>query len=110
MNLVEKELAKKRAEEIGGLSKEEIYNIDKHDALAKELHLQFFPEEYDYMMDSLLDSKERRQRKNPMTAEYVEQVNNRRREFGISPLATNGLPTDNRSWEYAKREARRRLS
>lgn len=60
-----------------------------------------FPEEYDFVYDSILESKERRQGKNPMHRDYNEIVNRRRLELGVSPLGKNGKPTDLSSEEKA---------
>jgi hypothetical protein len=110
MNRVEKEIAKKRAKEREGLSDEEIVKLGLYESLVNELHFELFPEEYDCMMDSIADARDRRRGKNPMHPQYTEKVNNRLREMKIPPLSSNGLPTNNSSWDFAKKEAKRRLA
>lgn len=53
--------------------------------LARELHVALFPEEYDYVYDSISEAKARARGENPMNAEYIEKTNNRRVELGFSP-------------------------
>jgi hypothetical protein len=108
MNRAGKEMAKKRAEAVKGLSAEEVFKLDQLKSLTREVHFEMFPEEYDDQMDSISDAKDRRRGKNPMSAEYVAKVNNRRKALGVSPLGDNGMPTNNESWEVAHVEAERR--
>ncbi|GAA3977732.1 hypothetical protein [Allohahella marinimesophila] len=109
MNRAEKEMAKKHAEERKGLSEAEYRQLDLAEALGRKVHYEMFPEEYDFKMDSISDAKDRRRGKNPMSSEYTDKVNARRKELGVSPLGTNGMPTDNSSEEAARQEALRRL-
>ncbi|RUO58665.1 hypothetical protein [Pseudidiomarina marina] len=60
-----------------------------------------FPEEYDFVYDSILESKERRQGTNPMHRDYIEIVQRRRLQLGVTPLGSNGKPTDLSSNEKA---------
>jgi hypothetical protein len=53
--------------------------------LARELHVALFPEEYDYVYDSISEAKARARGENPMNVEYIEKTNNRRVELGFSP-------------------------
>ena len=62
--------------------------------LAKELEFELFPEIYDMQGDSISDAKMRRQGKSPMSAEYTEKVNKKRRRLGFLPLGADGLPVD----------------
>ena len=71
---------------------------------AKEIHLKVFSEEYDYMHDSLVDAKDRSNGINPMSVEYQERINLKRKKFGVSTLATNGLSLDNSSMDLCIKE------
>lgn len=51
----------------------------------KELHHTLFPEEYDFIYDSISDERLRRKGINPMSIEYQEEVNNRRLSMGVEP-------------------------
>ena len=71
---------------------------------AKEMHLKVFSEEYDYMYDSLVDAKDLFNGINPMSVEYQERINLKRKKFGVSPLAKNGSNLDDSSMELCKKE------
>ena len=43
--------------------------------LGRELHAALFPEEYDYMYDSVSEAKDRQRGKNLLSAEYVGKTN-----------------------------------
>ena len=112
MNKAKKEEARKLREAYEKLSQEELQELAQQrriEALAKEIHFELFPEEYDYMMDSNSDANDRRRGINPMSADYTAKVNARRAELGVSRLGNNGMPTDNDSWDVARAEAIRRL-
>lgn len=112
MNKAKKEEARKLREAYENLSQEELQEFEQQrriEALAKEIHSELFPEEYDHMMDSISDAKDRRRGINPMSADYTAKVNARREGLGVSPLGANGMPTDNSSWDVARAEALRRL-
>jgi hypothetical protein len=109
MNRAEKEMLKKRTAEREGLSQEECRKLDELNKLVHDVHYELFPEEYDAMMDSIADANDRRHGINPMSVDYTEKVNARRKDRGVPPLGANGLPTDDSSWDVAREEALRRL-
>lgn len=112
MNKAKKEEARKLREAYENLSEEELQEFEQQrrfEALAKEIHFELFPEEYDHMMDSISDAKDRRRGINPISADYTTKVNTRRDGLGVSPLGDNGMSIDNSSWDVARAEARRRL-
>lgn len=109
INRVEKYLADKRGEERKDLSEEECRKRDAAEALTNDVHFEMFPEEYDFMMDSISDAKDRKRGENPMSLEYTAKANARRKALGVPPLGPNGMPTDNSSWAVAREEALRRL-
>ena len=116
MNRAKKEEARKHREAREGLSEEQIRELDRKEflesqirTLAREIHSEWFPEEYDYMMDSISDAKDRRRGINPMSEEYTQEVNARRQELGVSPLGADGLPVSDESWDIAYAEARKRV-
>lgn len=109
MNRVEKELVRKRAELCEELGEKQVQKMELAESLARSIHQEMFPEEYDHMMDSVSDAKDRRRGINPMSADYTAKVNARRSEHGVTPLGENGMPTDSSSWEVSKAEAMRRL-
>ncbi|MBG22742.1 MAG: hypothetical protein CMF22_04695 [Idiomarinaceae bacterium] len=77
--------------------------------LEQIMHGSIFPEEYDYIYDSISDAKDRRRGINPMSEEYTSKVNERRRKLGISPLGENGQATDGSSHKYAKKAAQKQF-
>ena len=108
MNKAKKEEARKLREVYENMSEEELQEFNRKrriQSLAEQIHFEMFPEEYDFMMDSTADTNDRRRGKNPMSAEYTEQVNARREGLGVPPLGPNGLPTCRSSWEVARTEA-----
>lgn len=116
MNRVKKEELKWRREARKGLSDEEIKILDEREAaeeklmeIARKIHLELFPEEYDFMYDSNVDAQERSSGINPMAKEYAEKVNKRRAELGVPPLTENGMPPDgNNSSEIALEIAKKK--
>ena len=113
MNKAKKEAARKLREAYENLSPEELEEVEQNqriESLAKQFHHEFFPEEYDFMMDSIADAKDRRRGINPMSAGYAAKVNARREELWVSPLGDNGMPTDRSSWDVVRSEAARRLT
>lgn len=112
MNKVKKEEARKLREAYENLSPMELQEFEQQrriKALAKQVHSEMFPEEYDFMMDSIADVKDRRRGINPMSADYTARVNARREVLGVSPLGASGMPIDNSSWDVASTEALKRL-
>lgn len=89
------------AEETVNMTKEEKQKYilveeltQKFENLVKDLHFELFPETYDMVGDSSEDAKMRRQGKNPMSTDYTQKVNDRRRRLRFEPLGKDGLPTD----------------
>jgi hypothetical protein len=90
MNKGEKEAYKNRKEK----------QVEDKIKLLDKLHQSLFPEEFDFMMDSIEDTRDRKRGKNPMNIEYQEKINSRRESLGVLPLKENGMPADNGSKEY----------
>jgi len=117
MNRAKKEEIRKYKEARKGKSPEEIKALDARDrmekmigTLARKIHAENFPEEYDRMYDSIQDSKDRASGKNPMNRDYIAKVNARREERGFDNLAENGNSPNDKTYEWALNEAKRRLS
>jgi len=68
--------------------------------LAKKIHIEKFPEEYDYQYDDSYDAKQRKKGINPMDSDYIEEVNNRRIKNGFTPLNNAGMAASNNTMEY----------
>lgn len=103
MNKFKKEAIKKLAKEKEGLTSEEVATEGERSALVTQLHNQLFPEESDFMMDSIEDAKGRRRGKNPRDQAYADKVNAKRKSLGVSPLKVNGMPADKTSVEYVEK-------
>ena len=65
---------------------------------VREFHFAIFPEEYDFQADSVADLAARKRGESPMSSQYLEQVNERRLEFGFEPI--NGVDTGFNSKTY----------
>ncbi|AZG13243.1 hypothetical protein [Cupriavidus pauculus] len=61
-----------------------------------------FSEEQDYIADSNADAADRHNGINPMSEEYLQQVNAKRLALGIPALALSGFPTGNESHVYCE--------
>jgi hypothetical protein len=77
--------------------------------LQQKLHLELFPEEYDFIYDSLQDSNDRKNNKNPMSNKYIDETNLRRKTMGVSELGKNGEPKDTSSKDYCKEMIKKKL-
>jgi hypothetical protein len=66
--------------------------------LARSLHIQIFPEEYDCILDSIADAYERSKGINPMSSEYIERVNKRRAKLGFGPYPGGALDDSTQGW------------
>jgi len=116
MNRLKAEEARARQEARAGKTEAEIAALDREDALkaritelAREIHIERFPEEYDHYYDSIEDVKDRKRGINPMNKEYIAKVNTKREELGVELLADNGMPPSDETWEIAYSDAERRL-
>ena len=111
MTREKKEVSKIYNQKIKNMSGKEKENYDfllkqqnSFESMVRELHFRFFPEEYDWIQDSLEDSNDRQKGKNPMSAEYSVKVNTRREKLGFLPLAHNGMAVDfKETTEYCKK-------
>lgn len=62
-----------------------------------KLHLELFPEEYDYIYDSNADVNDRRRGLNPMSQDYIDKINERRISMGVTPFdITNESPQNHK--------------
>ena len=100
-----------------GMSVEEIAEVDRQDKvdaqikkLASLLYGRLFPEEYDFMSDSISDANDRKKGINPMSEAYIKKVDERRRVLGFSPLSRAGETTENDTLELCLNIARGTLS
>jgi len=76
-------------------------NFDKQ---VKQLHVELFKEEYDFMYDSGVDASERTKGNNPMSSEYIEKRDKKRVALGFNPLEKDGEPShDDDTLEYCKK-------
>src|SRR5690606_21247753 len=109
------EEARKRREASVGKTEAEVEARNREDALnariaqlARKIHIEWFPEEYDHMYDSIVDAKERARGGNPMSSEYIGRVAKKRAERGVEPLSDAGMSVSDDSWtiSYSEAEAR----
>lgn len=117
MNRFKAEEARKRREARDELSEPEIKRLDADEQrerliteLARKIHIGKFPEEYDHYHDSIADVADRRRGTNPMSADHVAKVAEKRRREGVEPLSANGMPQSDDTWKIAYSEAEARLN
>ncbi|MCK5500856.1 MAG: hypothetical protein KAI82_06325 [Tritonibacter mobilis] len=65
-----------------------------------ELHLELFPEEYDFMLDSGADLKMRKQGVCPMSQIYLNRVNLRRVSLGVPEISGVEMSLFEESWDF----------
>lgn len=113
MNRLKKEEKLKQTEKYLGLTDVEIKKLKDEEAkqekiqeLARKIHHERFPEEYDYFYDSSADAMDRKKGINPMSEEYINEVTMRRINLGVSPLSGSGLPISNETMELCLNEAK----
>ncbi len=82
----------------------------KTQELARKIHLEKFPEEYDYFYDSSVDAMDRKKGINPMSEAYINEVNIRRINLGVSPLSESGLPVSDEAMKLCLNEAQKIIS
>lgn len=112
MNRYKAEEARKRREARMGLTRVEVQRLDREEAveaeiceLARKIHAERFPEEWDFLLDDNVDCSSRLKGVNPLSDKYIEKTNQRRLRQGLAPLSDSGLPPDNHSWKVAFSEA-----
>jgi len=113
MNRAKKEERRRHEEARKGLSADEVLAIDLEDEinkniedLARAIHARKFPEEYDFMYDSVVEAKERASGVNPMSQEYIEKIAKKRTEMGVAQLADNGMPVSDDTYRLCLEEAK----
>ena len=117
MNRFKRESKRKRDEARKGLSPEEIEILDKKESelnkikkLAHKIHIEKYPEEYDFMYDSISDSNDREMGINPMSQEYIDRIKEKRAALGVSPLSESGLPISDDTMALCVEEAKMMIS
>jgi len=117
MQRAKKEKLKKANQAREGKSEAEIAELDFNDHVlekvkkrANTLHHDQFPEEFDFMYDSLSDAKDRRRGINPMSQDYIDKVNSKRARLGVTALAENGKSVSMDTYKICLEEAKRQVS
>jgi hypothetical protein len=75
-------------------------------ACVRKFHLEIFPEEYDFMMNSNVDIRDRNRGSNPMSVDYEKRVNIRRAALGVRKFSVTCRQSFDNSWIYARNLAR----
>lgn len=73
---------------------------------VKELQHTLFNEEWDFMIDSNVDSPTRARGGKPMADSYARRVNKKREAFGVTPLDASGGVPDNSSTLFCEEVVR----
>lgn len=86
-NKYKKEMLKNLQEQHPEKSNEDILQLHKEieesEMNIHQWHTRLFPEEYDFHYDSIQDAVNRAKGLNPMSKEYIDKVNKRRKELGF---------------------------
>lgn len=69
---------------------------------VRELHMELFAEEYSFMMDSQADLKIRSLNQSPLSEDYLNLVNKRRANLGVSQFdgVDSGICDD--TWGFSR--------
>jgi len=76
------------------------------EAQVQVLKATLFGEETDFMLDSGADAKDRAMGKNPMSVEYTERINLKRKAFGVSELNEAGYASDDSAQKFCEEVVR----
>jgi len=113
MNRFKREEIKKRKKDRKGLTSEQIKALDLQEIengaiqeLARKIHAERFPEEYDYMYDDHVDVADRSKGKNPMSDEYIDKIEEKRQKLSVSQLSENGMSESNDTWGLCLQDAK----
>ncbi len=113
MNKAKKVAKEKYIKAREGLSSEQVAELnrveqeqEKIEKLAKSIHIEKFPEEYDFMYDSCLETSERKKGINPMNQEYIEKIKLKRTNLGVSQLDDSGMSVSMDSFDLCLSEAK----
>ena len=80
---------------------------NKVSELARKIHIERFSEEYDFMYDSNVDANERDRGINPMSKEYIERINKKRADLGVSQLSESGMSISDDTMDLCIEEAKK---
>ena len=112
MNRFKTEEALKRRDARAGLFDIGLKRLDLDEAieaeikeLATSIHIKNYPEEYDLNYDDNVDSARRRKGENPMSEEYINRVNLKRKNEGVTALSSAGMSVNDDTWKIAYTEA-----
>ena len=116
MNRFKKEEKRKRDEARKGLSQKDIEILDKKEEehnkiseLTRNIHIERFPEEYDFMYDDHVDANQRDRGINPMSKEYIDRIKAKRAALGVSPLSESGMSISDDTMAMCIEEAKRTI-
>lgn len=79
---------------------------EQYESLVHKLHTLIFPEEYDFMYDSIEEAEDRKKGNNPMRETYIKRINEKRKRLGVLSLNNDGMPSagvQESSMEYCKK-------
>ena len=82
---------------------------EKISELARQIHLEKFSEEYDFMYDSNADLNDRNNGINPMSKEYIEKIRMKRAALGVSQLSDCGMPVSDDTHDLCRQEAKKQI-
>lgn len=77
--------------------------------LAKNIHAKKFPEEYEFMYESGLDTIEQPKGVSTMSEECIEKIRIKREEFDVAQLTENRKPVSDESYRVCLEEAKLKI-
>lgn len=109
MNREKKEELRKYNAKRKGKTVDEIEEINLQEEIdnvvgfiAGCLHARLFSEEYDFMMDSIADAKDRAKGVSPMSEDYINRIAIKREALEMSALSSSGESTSNDTKQYCR--------
>lgn len=85
-----------KSEQTGKISKVGIY------LAVRKMHMELFPEEYSFMMDSHIEVKSRARNESPFNEEFLKNVNKRRAALGVSHFDGVDTGISNDTWQFCR--------
>jgi len=112
MNRFKKEEKKRHDQARKELTGDQVAALDLEDerarkieTLAREIHIDKFPEEYDFMYDSGADIKDRKNNINPMNQKYIDKTKKKRSDLKVSQLSEAGMPLSDDTMKLCLQDA-----
>jgi len=99
--------ANKFAEQIADINSQDKLN-EEIEKFSRKLHLEKFPEEYDFQFDNFSEYIDRIYKNiNPMGQDYIDKINKIRVSKGFLPLAQNCMSQNQETMKFCIESAKK---